>query len=336
MMHGLRIGVIGVGVFGQRHAQIVSEAEGCSLVAVADKNESVARKVATRYPDCRFYTDYSKLLDLDLDAVTIATPDHLHFDVCMAALERRIPVLVEKPLATTSREAYMLAEASQKSGTILMVNFANRWNPPFASTQRIIESGELGKVLYAEIHLNDSIEVPTQMLSWAQSSSVLWFLCSHTYDLCRWILSSSVAEYDVRFHKGILSERHGIDTPDFYLLSLTFENGTHVWMEHNWTLPTSAPSIVDFRASFVCEKGRVEIDTARHGGYRVYTGSGESYPDILGITDAPDGQRGFAVDSILHFLNCVKTGTKPLVSVEDAVAVTRDIELFHQSARSLS
>src|SRR5947209_8526462 len=99
----MRVGVVGVGHLGQHHARVLAGMAGVELVGVADARVEQARAVAGRL-GTRAFADYRELLDR-VDAVSVAVPTSLHREVAGAFLERGLPAMVEKPLATTLAEA---------------------------------------------------------------------------------------------------------------------------------------------------------------------------------------------------------------------------------------
>jgi predicted dehydrogenase len=332
-MEKVKVGVIGVGIFGENHARVFSESDDCVLVAVADLNEDRAKEVATKYGAKRWYKDYHELLNDDIDAVSIVVPDFAHKEPCIAAAEAGKHILVEKPLATTIEDADAIMQASKKANVKFMVDFANRWSPPFVQAKEAITSGKLGDVLYIDIHLNDTIWVPTEMLSWANKSSVLWFLGSHSLDLCRWLLNSEVRNAEALTSDRILKKAMGIDTNDYYLSTIEFANGTIVTMENSWILPQGLPTVFEFYAKIVGTKGMIKIDTSHNGCVQVYDQCNAAYPDVLCLTESGGKLTGFNVNSIRHFIDCIRHDQEPSASVEDGLAVTKVLADIEKSAR---
>src|SRR5688500_8406481 len=106
VMQRVRIGVIGVGLFGGRHVAALSDIPYVEVAAVADADAARLEEVATRYQVARRYANGLDLAaDAELDAVVVATPEALHRAYVIAALEHGKHVLVEKPIATDVAEA---------------------------------------------------------------------------------------------------------------------------------------------------------------------------------------------------------------------------------------
>jgi len=326
------LGVIGLGVFGQNHVKVYAEHPYGELVAVCDIRENLTKATAEQY-NVEGYLDYREMLkNPQIDAVSVVTPDFLHRDIVIEAAEAGKHILCEKPLATKVEDAKEMVKAAEKAGVTLMVDFHNRWNPPFAMTKKAAEMGELGEPVHAYIRLSDTIYVPTKMLSWTSKSSVLWFLGSHTADLARWILNSEADRVYAVSGAKVLKEA-GIDTPDYYQYMIKFKNGAVVTMENSWILPETLPTIVDFKAEFVFTKGCVYIDTSQHGAFKKFTKDEWEYPDILCGPSLIHGRHvGFAKEAICHFVDCISQDKEPLVTGHDGLEVTRILSAVIKSA----
>ncbi len=327
-------GVIGLGTFGKNHVAAYVEHPFARLVAVCDIKEELAKDTAEKYK-VKYYTDYREMLENpDIEAISVVTPDFLHRDPVIACAEKGKHILCEKPLATTVEDAEEMVKAVEKAGVTLMVDFHNRWNPPFALTKESAEKGELGRPVHAYIRLSDTIYVPTKMLSWASKSSVLWFLGSHTVDLARWIFNDEAAEIYATCGMELLKSK-GIETPDFYQYMIRFRNGAVAMFENSWILPETLPTIVDFVAAFTFTKGCVYIDPIQHGAFKKFTIDSWSYPNIIGGPMDIHGRRvGFVNESILHFVDCLVHGKKPIPTGRDGLAVTKILCAVEESARN--
>lgn len=127
---GLKIGVIGAGTMGKHHARICSSSlPGAKLAAVIDVEEQAAQSVATLYR-VPFYKSYAEAAP-SLDALIVAAPTSLHFEIARDGLTAGKHLLVEKPLADNSDKAKILCDLSRKNHLILAVGLIERYNPAF-------------------------------------------------------------------------------------------------------------------------------------------------------------------------------------------------------------
>ena len=126
-MSGLRVGVIGVGWAGRQHVEAYDALPGVRVLALAGLEEPVRHELATRYGIGHEVGRWEDLLELDdLDAVSIAVPTFLHAPIAIAALERGLHVLSEKPIARNEAEAQSMVAAARAADRVLDVGFNHR------------------------------------------------------------------------------------------------------------------------------------------------------------------------------------------------------------------
>jgi predicted dehydrogenase len=217
----VKIGIIGAGLWGTNHALALATHPRCTVRLICDREEGRARSLAERF-GCAWTTSLDQIASSDVDAVTIATPDHLHAAPTLAMLRAGKHVLVEKPLATSVGEALAMTEAAEASGLKLMVDFHARWHPLFMSAKGYVERGELGAPVMAYARLSDTIHVPTEMLTWGGRSGPEWFLFPHTMDVVRWLFGRNPVEVYAKGYRGVLESR-GIECWDAIQTMIEFE-----------------------------------------------------------------------------------------------------------------
>jgi predicted dehydrogenase len=325
--------LIGAGVFGERHAQAYSRHHAAELIAVCDLNLERARVVAERY-GARYATDDLErvLVDPQVVAVSVATPDHLHRAVAVAAAAAGKQLLVEKPLATTVADAEAIVAAAREHGVTLMVDFHNRVNPAMLQAREAIRRGEIGAPRYVYARLSNTIYVPTEMLRWSGRSSALWFLASHMVDVVRWMLDDEPTRVYAVSRAGVLREL-GVDTADFHVATVEFRSGAVAVFEHAWILPRSHPTVKDLKLEILGSQGAINIDGSHNRTLELYSAQQASYPDLLA---PPVGEHltGFVLDSIAYFVDSVTKGAPVLADGAAGVAVTRILCAIEESAAS--
>ncbi len=141
-----KIALLGAGLIGREHAKLLRDHAGVELVALADPAPN-AESTAAEF-GCRFFADYRKLLDeMKPDGAIIAMPNQLHAEAALACIERKIPCLVEKPLADTIENARLIVNASEKSGVPVLVGHHRRHSPDIREARRVVADGELGDLV---------------------------------------------------------------------------------------------------------------------------------------------------------------------------------------------
>lgn len=149
MKDSVRLGVVGAGAIAQlAHLPVLSKMRGAQLVAVCDNDRPKARALADRFGVPDVFTDIEDLLELDeLDAVVIATPNHLHEPHALSALAAKRHVLCERPLALTSRGVERILAAASKADCRVSVANNHRYRTDVQTLSRFIAGGELGKIV---------------------------------------------------------------------------------------------------------------------------------------------------------------------------------------------
>lgn len=255
MSNKLKAGVIGLGILGRQHAEFLHKHSAVDLVAVTDVRKAVAEQRAAEL-GATAYSDYNEMFKQHaLDLVVVVTPDHLHRDPTVAAVNAGIPnIIQEKPLATSLADAEAIYNAVEQKGARFFINFANRANPLDFATRYVIQSGLLGKVVYGESRLDDNISVPTQMWgdrtkAWTGGSSTAHFLLSHVVDLLRWYLTpAEVTQVYAISQKTVLGY-----TPDLYDAFLTFNTGAKIRVKAEWI--KYMDTLVEFYTAFSGSEG---------------------------------------------------------------------------------
>ena len=132
--HVVRVGVVGVGHLGSRHAQIYAAMPGVQLVAVCDRDRPRAASLA-RTLGCRAVTEVQALLGT-VEAASLAVPTSLHAAIGLPLLRHGVHLLIEKPMATTLAEADALIQAARRRGSLLQIGHVERFNAAIQAAMR--------------------------------------------------------------------------------------------------------------------------------------------------------------------------------------------------------
>ena len=147
-MSEIRLAVVGAGAIAQlAHLPAISRAKGVQLVALCDNDRAKARSLADRFDIPDVFTDIEELLETDeLDAVVVATPNHLHEPHVLAALAAKLHVLCERPLALTARGVERILAAAQRADRKVVVANNHRFRTDVQALDRFLRGGELGRL----------------------------------------------------------------------------------------------------------------------------------------------------------------------------------------------
>ena len=159
----VRIGVVGAGAIAQlAHLPVLSKMRSARLVALCDNDRPKARALADRFQVPDVFTDIEDLLEFDeLDAVVVATPNHLHEPHVLSALAAKVHVLCERPLALTARGVERILAAAARAERKVAVANNHRFRTDVQGLDRYLRGGELGRVVGVRggaYHLKHSAE----------------------------------------------------------------------------------------------------------------------------------------------------------------------------------
>ena len=147
----IRFGVIGAGKIGSLRIATIKANPSAELVAVFDQSKAAAER-AVAGTGAKACTDLKEFLDSGLDAVVVATPCHLHEELCLAAFAAGTHVLCEKPLSNTVEGSANIVAAAKKAGRILAVGFNLRYYPMVKFARKAVDEGLIGNVTHIRVY----------------------------------------------------------------------------------------------------------------------------------------------------------------------------------------
>lgn len=134
-MDKIRTAVIGAGKMGAIHAKVYDELDNSELVGIVDSDIESARSLAKKYK-CDYFNSAEEIIG-KVDAVTISTPTTVHFELAKFFIENKIPVLIEKPLASTVEQGKEIVRLAQENGVVVAVGHSERCNPVVQALRRL-------------------------------------------------------------------------------------------------------------------------------------------------------------------------------------------------------
>ena len=222
----LGVAVIGVGFWGKNHVRVFSELRETQLVAVCDKDYERAKTIAGQY-GAEVYSDSRRLLKRkDIEAVSICTWTTTHAAEAMKALRAGKDVLVEKPIASTIREARKIVDYAEKKNRRLMVGFIERFNPGVQRAKDALRKGEIGELVSATAR---------RVSQWPErigDVGVVKDYAIHEIDIMREVFKEDPAT----IYAKVGNLRH-TRFEDYAQIMLTFKQGKTAFIEANWLTP---------------------------------------------------------------------------------------------------
>jgi predicted dehydrogenase len=292
----LRIGVVGAGVMGTNHARVLAGLPGVELVGIVDPLAD-HRARATQMLGCPTFETLDEMLDLGLDSVTIAAPTHLHREVALACIARKVHVLVEKPIASSVTEGHEIVAAARAAGVTLMVGHVERFNPAVAAIKQAIKDEEILSIAITRVG-----PFPPRM----SNVGVVIDLAVHDIDLIRWFTESDIVDVQPQLASAV-AERE-----DIALLQFRTASGVLAHINTNWLTPFKARSVtVATRGKYVQGDLLTRQVTECFGFQR--DGSYSMRHLSVGHDEPLRAE-------LLAFLDAVRRGAVPAVTGEEGVA----------------
>jgi predicted dehydrogenase len=332
----IRIGLAGLGRFGTLHAAVLGRLPGARLAAVCDPVAAEVEAVAARHDVPGRFADYGRMLaEAALDAVVLVTPEPLHAEQALAALARRLPVFLEKPLATTHAEGRRVVEAAAAAGVPVQVGYLLRFDVQHALLHREIAAGRFGPLVSLRAKRNVS---RAWFADYGDRVHPVHETSIHDLDLLLWYAASPV-ERVYAVARNLSGRRY----PDACFALLRFASGAVGYLETSWLVPAGAPANVLTPTWHGTIDAELEVvGTERSARLRLLDASLALWtPDLAAHPDAalwPElhGQIAGALrEELAHFLARVRTGApSPVVSLPDALEGLRVAEAIVESTET--
>ncbi|VXC42909.1 Gfo/Idh/MocA family oxidoreductase [Arthrobacter sp. 9V] len=333
----LNIGIIGGGVMGTKHASIIN-AEGTGrVVAVADP---VSDRLATSLgvPN---HVDYQHLLSMPgLDAVVVASPNDQHVTTALACLNRSIPVLLEKPVASSIEEGQKLAAALEGISTPILVGHHRRHNAAVTAAQSFIHDGGLGRIVAVNsLFLSRKPEdYFNQAWHRLKGAGVLLINLVHDIDLLRYLCGdiTRVAAITSSGSRGYEVEDTAAVTAEFASGAL----GTFI-VSDSAASPVNWDQVSADDTSFPRHPGvDTHLITGTKGSLTLPQLTHYYYPDDakghwkipMAAQSLPAAETETYANQWKHFLDVIDGTAEPIVSVTDALRTIEIVEAIRAAA----
>ncbi len=300
----LRLAIVGVGFMGEQHARAAAALPTVELVAVADTDGARADRVAREF-DVQPFGDCARMMsEVRPDALIVATSDAEHLSPTVAALEADIPVLLEKPIATTLADADCIVQAAERAGTPLLMGHVVRFDPRYRAVKEAVDRGELGQL---ECIRASRLNLARQQRRLGGRVSVLLFLGVHDFDLLRWLTGSEARRVYAR-SVSRLFVGESFETQDLVLTVVEMVDGTVAVVTSGWLLPETHPFQGEFRLEVLGTGGLAEVNLEEQG-LRQVTAQGASRPRF-----------GHAVgEQLSHFVAVARGEAPPAITAVDGL-----------------
>ncbi|NIA06382.1 MAG: Gfo/Idh/MocA family oxidoreductase [Actinobacteria bacterium] len=328
-MKKIKHGVIGLGFFGEYHADVVCSTAQMELTAVCTRRQQRLDEVAAKYNAAKKYTDYRDLLgDPEIDSVSIVTHFCDHKDIAVEALKAGKHVLLEKPMADSVADCDAILEAAAKATGIFMVGHICRFDPRVALAKEAVDQGRVGKIVYMYARRNLSFQIGREVLD---KVSPLFGDGIHDTDIMLWL---SGAKVNTAYAQNV--QIGDFKYPAIGTATYRFDNNAVGVIETVWALPENTPFTIDARMEIIGTEGAIYIDCG-NAGLTINDQDGISKPDTGYWPRVHGTLVGALRNELVYFADCISKGEKPTVIIpqesRQAVAVICAAEESAQSGK---
>jgi len=303
----MKVAVIGCGGMGHAHAESYAAIPGVELVGVCDLNLELAQSLASKTQTQAFSSFEEMNAQVNPDLVSVTVPSFLHKKVALLAAAAGKHIVCEKPIALNLEDAEEIKQACQENGVRLFVGHVVRFFPDYAQAKQQIDAGQIGKV--GVINAKRAGSHPGDAKSWFKeadkSGGVIVDLMVHDIDFVRWAAGEV---------KSVYAFNRCDENMDYALVTLIFESGAIANLESFWGYPGAFHSSAEIAGS----KGLIQLDSRASQSFQLRKKATEATGgQFVEIPQSP----GFVSPTyreLEHFISCVRDGSEPIITVDDA------------------
>jgi len=320
------VGVIGLGFMGARWARALAERPDARLRVVADVREDLGRALADRWGAVWVGDPLEAATHPALHGVVVCTPEHLHADIAVAAIDAGKAVAVEKPLAHTLAEAERIRDRAAARHVPVLAGHILRFEPRYAAMARAVEQGEIGAVQAVR---SERVGLVGDQAILQGRTSVALYYGVHEFDLARWYAGEVRRLYAER-SQGVL-QAHGYELEDLYSVVLRFASGAHGTAMIGWSLPDNPAGWGLAGFTVLGEHGALRVVQGDLGLLK--TGpQGPVFEDTFYSPEVHGRLRGALAIEVDHFVGCVQGVETPLCGASDGAEAVRLSLAMEESA----
>jgi myo-inositol 2-dehydrogenase/D-chiro-inositol 1-dehydrogenase len=300
---GIGLAIVGAGRVGLIRGEVAARHPAVEWIGIAEKNVERGKAVAEKIGADFVTTDYRELLNRsEVTAAIIATDEHLHVDPIMAALERKLPLLIEKPLATHLGDSARVLKEIRASGVDAVVGYTQRFRRRWLAAKEKVRTGALGDVtmVTSRAFMNRLVAIDNYRRSDApETISPMVISGTHALDIVMWYLEAKtpVEVYARSVDKVLGPDYRGIDgTAGMIMMS----DGSIYHLNISWALPVTWPGAVySLEVGIVGTTGVLTID--------------DTHRDIVLAVSAPQAE-GYSPDKsrLVDFMGSYPPGDMAL------------------------
>ncbi len=329
MVDRVGVAILGCGYWGINYVRVFSELPESRVVVVCDQRPDRLEEIGRRFPGVQLTTQVEEALTVPgVDAAIVCTEAQTHYDITRRCLMTWKHVLVEKPVTTTAADAEVLIALAESMGLTLQVGHTFLYNPSIGKIKEYITHGQVGQVYYLYARR-------TNLGPIRRDVNALWDLAPHDVSIFNYLLDD-VPQWASAVGAKVLRNCR----EDVGFVSLGYRNGIVAHIHVSWAEPNKVREVVvvgsDKRIVFddlnplervrVFDKGVAPVtsEATSYGEYQFLMRDGDIVSPRIEVSEPLKNQCS-------HFLQCVKTGSRPLTSGRAGLDVVRVMEAIDRS-----
>lgn len=294
------VAIIGMGIFGKNHLEVLKKLEAVNIVGVYDNNPARKAEISILYPDIHFFDHFEEILNhVDINVVHVTTDERTHFEIGRAVLEANKHLFMEKPITANYEEAAALWGLSQARSKKIGTGHLLRHEKKHKKLKEKILNGDIGKVKAITLKRNFSHE----MLDHYGRINAYITAMVHDIDLVQFFTGSSIEKI-----AGIQSDPTK-QSYSFNTAYLETQSGVSAHIENIWLLPDSYPYGMDYEVTIYGQKG--VLRTKINHDIEIYNEK-TTYEELF-LDEALKEELEFFIDTIINN----KEVTEP--TIEEAI-----------------
>lgn len=325
------IAIVGCGYWGPNLLRNFNSNSECTVKIACDVDEARLNHMKSLYPHLEITGEFDRIInDEGIDAVAIATPVRYHFDMAKQCLEAGKHIFIEKPMATSVEECQkLLAIAGDKERTI-MIGHTFVYSPPVRKIKNIIESGEIGEILYiSSRRLNLGL--------FQKDINVAWDLAPHDISIILHVIEEEPVSVNCQGKAHVNPQIEDVTN-----MTLNFSNGGFATIQSSWLDPNKVREM-----TFVGSKKMLVYDDLEpNEKIKIFDKRVEAPPHYdtfaefhyayhYGDIHSPYLKQSEPLQvETQHFLDCMKTGCKPQSCGQEGLKVVQILEAASESLKN--
>ncbi|PIV63711.1 MAG: hypothetical protein COS11_05995, partial [bacterium (Candidatus Ratteibacteria) CG01_land_8_20_14_3_00_40_19] len=326
-MDKIGYGVIGLGFFGEKHAEVLSKMPNVKILGVCRRSIKPLKEIAAKYGVPHTYTDYNELLaNKEIEAVSITTMWDQHLAPTLAALKSGKHVFLEKPMASTVQECKEIIQAAKATQHFFIVGHICRFNPRYAMAKKEISEGAIGKIVSIYARRNIPATVSKGVLG---KIGPIIGDGVHDTDLMLWYTKAKIKTV----YANTVSVRK-LANPDIGWTVYRFDTGAVGVCENVWFLPEKTPFQIDERMEIIGTEGSLHIQEGSPN-FSVCDKNGWRSPDTTYWPMLHGVRAGALREELSYFVNCILESKRPtIITPEESLAAVEACLAAEESART--